>query len=290
MDIIQFQNKLKEIQALALNNGKKVQAELVRQFFQEDGLEEEKLKKVFDYLEIQGIQVEGKGREKTCTAGQLSGESFSGEGDRENRKTSDQISEDGSFSGASREVREKNRKGQEDRQQNRVPLSPEEEEYLREYMEAFQDGTEDRDVLLELFLQGQGALESALIKSYQREILEAARDYNREEVFFGDLLQEGNMGFLAALETAEALEARELDKWLRAQIRKTMEVFIEAQSQQKKEDRILVEKVRNLETRVKELTEDEDVKYSVEELAAFLDMDIEEIEGILRLAGESPES
>ena len=45
MDIIQFQNKLKEIQTLALNNGKKVSEELVRRFFQEDGLEEEKLKK-----------------------------------------------------------------------------------------------------------------------------------------------------------------------------------------------------------------------------------------------------
>lgn len=69
-----------------------------------------------------------------------------------------------------------------------------------------------------------------------------------------------------------------------------METFIEAQSQQKKEDDILVERVRNLEARVKELTEDEDVKYSVEELAAFLDMDIEEMEGVLRLAGEAPEN
>ena len=286
MDIIQFQNKLKEIQTLALNNGKKVSEELVRRFFQEDGLEEEKLKKVFDYLEIQGIQVEGSGSEKRRTAGQLSGDFSSGERDRGTRKTSDQVSDRASFTGYEGEDKE----GQKERQQNRVPLSPEEEEYLKEYMEAFQDGEEDRDVLLKLFLQGQEALESALVKSYQREILEAARDYNREEIFFGDLLQEGNMGFLTALEAAEALEARELDKWLQTQIREAMETFIEAQSQQKKEDDILVERVRNLEARVKELTEDEDVKYSVEELAAFLDMDIEEMEGVLRLAGEAPEN
>ena len=254
--------------------------ELVRRFFQEDGLEEEKLKKVFDYLEIQGIQVEGSGSEKRRAAGQLSGDFSSGERDRGTRKTSDQVSDSAFFTGYEGEDKE----GQKERQQNRVPLS------LKEYMEAFQDGEEDRDVLLKLFLQGEEALESALVKSYQREILEAARDYNREEIFFGDLLQEGNMGFLTALEAAEALEARELDKWLQTQIREAMETFIEAQSQQKKEDDILVERVRNLEARVKELTEDEDVKYSVEELAAFLDMDIEEMEGVLRLAGEAPEN
>ena len=47
-----------------------------------------------------------------------------------------------------------------------------------------------------------------------------------------------------------------------------------------------MEKVRNLETRVKELTEDENVKYSVEELAAFLDMDPEEMEAVIKLTGD----
>lgn len=41
-----------------------------------------------------------------------------------------------------------------------------------------------------------------------------------------------------------------------------------------------------MEKKVKELTEDEDVKYSVEELAAFLDMDLEEMESVLRLTGD----
>ena len=48
----------------------------------------------------------------------------------------------------------------------------------------------------------------------------------------------------------------------------------------------MVEKVRNLEARVKELTEDENIKYSVEELAAFLDMDPEEMEAVLQLTGD----
>ena len=90
---------------------------------------------------------------------------------------------------------------------------------------------------------------------------QAAKELNCREIFFGDLLQEGNMGLLMAVKSAE--EQENLAEWLLEEARSTMRLFIEDQTQQKKEDNILVEKVRNLETRVKELTEDENVKYSV---------------------------
>ena len=48
-----------------------------------------------------------------------------------------------------------------------------------------------------------------------------------------------------------------------------------------------MERVRSLEARVRELTEDDEIKYSVEELSAFLDMDAEEIQDILKLTGEN---
>ena len=54
MDIIEFQNKLKEVQTLALNNGKKVKAALVEKFFEGDDITQDKLQKVYDFLEIQG--------------------------------------------------------------------------------------------------------------------------------------------------------------------------------------------------------------------------------------------
>ncbi len=65
MDIIEFQNKLKDIQTLALNNGKQVRAELVEKFFGDEGMDQDKLQKVYDYLEVQGIHVTGKKGKKT---------------------------------------------------------------------------------------------------------------------------------------------------------------------------------------------------------------------------------
>ena len=61
---------------------------------------------------------------------------------------------------------------------------------------------------------------------------------------------------------------------------------IEEQTQRKFEDDYLVAKVEKLEAAVRELTEDESSKFSVEELAIILDMDEEEIRDVLRLTGD----
>lgn len=245
MDIIEFQNKLKEVQTLALNNGKKVQASLIEKFFDEEGMNQEKLQKVYDFLEIQGIHVEGL------------------------QKAQKPDSVEDSVPVILEEI----------------PLTAEETEYLQEYLEGFE--SEERLVkeeLLEKLLAGNQDCVEKLIRVYQSEIVNAAKALNCEDIFFGDLLQEGNMGLLTALEHVSQQENP--DEWIRKEIKSTISLFIEDQTQQKKEDNILVEKVRDLEKKVKELTEDEDVKYSVEELATFLDMDIEEMESVLRLTGD----
>lgn len=240
MNIQEFQDKLKEIQTLAMKNGKQVQAELVQQFFGEEGMDQEKLKKVFDFLEMQGITVHGYSKKCEVTP-----------------KVEEVL---------------------------QVPLTAEEEEYLEEYLETFGEIEGfDREQLLADFIAGEDVKES-ILKSYQKEVVQIAKELHSGEIFFGDLLQEGNMGLLMALEQAAAQE--EIHTWLMSEIRSSIRLFMEEQSQQKKEDDILVEKVRNLEAKVKELTEDEDVKYSVEELAAFLDMDVEEMESVLRLTGD----
>ena len=109
MNIQEFQDKLKEIQTLAMQNGKQVQAELVEKFFGEDGMDRDKLQKVYDFLEIQGIAVHGYEKEKRQAGNQ-------GEIHRE-----------------------------EDTQTavQQIPLTQEEEEYLEEYLERSEEHTSD---------------------------------------------------------------------------------------------------------------------------------------------------
>lgn len=76
------------------------------------------------------------------------------------------------------------------------------------------------------------------------------------------------------------------EKWLLGRIRCGIRHAIEEQTQRKFEDDYLVAKVEKLEAAVRELTEDESSKFSVEELAIILDMDEEEIRDVLRLTGD----
>ena len=251
MDIIEFQNKLKDIQTLALNNGKQVRAELVEKFFGEEDMDQEKLQKVYDYLEVQGIRVTGR------------------TGDRED-----------AGQGPVPHIEKK---------QERVPLTAEEEEYLKEYMKAFgfEENLRDRQELLLACKRNEEGARESLVKACQRELADVARDLNCREVLFADLLSEANTALLMALEELKNVTEEEAaEEWLMHKVRSLVEEFLEEQTRQKREDNFLVEKVQNLEERVKALTEGENVKYSVEELAVFLDMEPEEMEAILRLTGD----
>ena len=68
-----------------------------------------------------------------------------------------------------------------------------------------------------------------------------------------------------------------------------MENWLEEQTEQKLRDDSMVEKVRKLEAAIRELSDDDDQKFTIEELSAYLDMDEEEIRAVLSLTGEGNE-
>lgn len=77
------------------------------------------------------------------------------------------------------------------------------------------------------------------------------------------------------------------DTWMRGRIRSGILHAIEEQTQQKFRDDYLVSKVENLESAVKELTDDDDTtRFTIDELAVILDMNVDEIRDVLRLTGD----
>ena len=78
------------------------------------------------------------------------------------------------------------------------------------------------------------------------------------------------------------------EKWLESRIRQGINVVVEEQSRRRQGDDSLVEKVEKLESAVRELSDDEDeeIKFSINELAIILDMEVDEIRDILRLTGD----
>ena len=100
-----------------------------------------------------------------------------------------------------------------------------------------------------------------------------------------DLNHDKWIGVGGKFEAEEMPEEGKAD-WMEERLLAGMEGWVKEQTEQKYRDESMVEKVRKLEAAIRELSDDEEQKFSVEELAAYLDMDEEEIRAVLRLTSE----
>lgn len=112
------------------------------------------------------------------------------------------------------------------------------------------------------------------------KVMEMAKEIHHPAVFLGDLIQEGNMGLMMAQNEG----AEEAD--MLAMARESMQAFLESQSEMKLRDKKMADKVNHLDEQIKKLSEEMGRKVSVDELTEFLNITEEEVEDILRLAGE----
>ncbi|MDY4693952.1 MAG: hypothetical protein SO401_10510 [Blautia sp.] len=252
MDIIKFQEKLTEICKLGEKNGKKLKPEQIKKCFEGMELERSQLVKILQYLKSQGITIEG-----TQPVDEKEGQEPGGQTEEVNP---------------------------------RVPLSPEEEAYLKEYLSAAKENqTEEfsREELFDRLAQGDISAREALSQMYLGTAAQMAAEMKCEEIYLADLIQEANVSLLMALQ--EEKPAHKDEKWLMGRIRAGIRQAIEKQTQRKFEDDYLVSKVEKLESAVRELTEGEDgeeSRFTVEELSVLLDMSVEEIRDVLRLTGD----
>ena len=102
MDIEKFQEKLAEICEIGEKNGKVLKPEQIKACFGELDLDKSQLIKILQYLKLKGISIEGT----------------------EGFVASSQAAEEASLHAG------------EEEKEKKVPLTPEEEAYLKEYLEA----------------------------------------------------------------------------------------------------------------------------------------------------------
>ena len=90
------------------------------------------------------------------------------------------------------------------------------------------------------------------------------------------------------VEDVTAARAETAEQAIDAAVRETISDFMEEHRVQKHKDNTVVNKVNRLKDAIEELSDGDDMDFSVAELSAYLDMSVEEIEDILRIAGEEP--
>lgn len=165
---------------------------------------------------------------------------------------------------------EKPAAGQKSEEDKENPcLTEEDKEYLKNYLEEVRDiHTEDER-----------------LARYMPVAAQYAADLMKDGMILADLIQEANVGLLMLL-AENGPETKEEE--IHALLRKAVKQAVDAEDEQNFEDDCLVAKVQNLDSVMKELTDGDngEPKFSVEELAIMLDMDIDEMKDIIRLTGD----
>lgn len=172
-----------------------------------------------------------------------------------------------------------------------ISMEPEEEEYLEMYMQEVRrvkpEEEGEKDSLFRRLYEGEEYAKERLIQLYMGEVARIAKELYHPELFFGDLVQEGNMNLILALEHLQDIE--NAHQAICAEIRQGIVAFIEEQAETGKKERKMVQKVQELDKAITKLTDELGRKVMIDELMEEMHMTEREIKDIMRLTGEEPE-
>lgn len=169
-----------------------------------------------------------------------------------------------------------------------------EDEYMEMYLaelESIAESTEEEEEKLFLLAAaGDGTAKSRLVELYLKMVCEVAHTYAYGGLPLGDLIQEGNVALMLALNDLEVMDnLQAYREVLYRAISGAMEEALAEQKDLKELDEQIAERVNHLNESVHNLERDLEHKVSVAELSAYLEMPIEEIRDILRMAGDEIE-
>lgn len=172
-----------------------------------------------------------------------------------------------------------------------VEFTEEEQAYLKEYehtlSEIRPEVPGEVHSLIEHVVQKDVSAKARLVELYMAKVVEIAKELYRPDVFLGDLIQEGNLGLVLGADMITDVESAQ-DVMIE-QIKQSMQFLLEEQSELKSRDEKMVEKVQALDESIQTLTEELGRKVTIDELAVYMGVEIQEIEDILKLAGEETE-
>ena len=263
-----FREMLSEVKALADASGNRLTVQEIDEFFANTHLDRQQMELVYDYLISQKIQVAGYEKAKTDPdAPTIRHASLDTSGDSAEKLESD--------------------KDTADIEEDDWDYPHSMELYLNEIAQLSRLEAEEELQLFALAVLGDTEAKRRLVEVYLPMVCELAGDYDGTELPVEDLIQEGNIGLLMAV---EALEERDSLAAYQVQLMNAVNQHMQDVLQEQKDLRELgdgiAKRVTHLSQAIHNLEEDLEHKVSVEELSAYLEMPVQEILDILKMAGD----
>ena len=189
------------------------------------------------------------------------------------------------------------------KQNSQIILSPEEmavssentffdeDEVLQMYLEDLKDIApaaegEERHLYIRI-LEGDQAAVKRLSELYLYTVIAIAKEYANGNIPVGDLIQEGNLGLLMGISMlSDKPEDVSEGDYLVGSIREGIEMYILEQGDQSAVGKKAVEKADKLHKAIQQLEEELEHKVTKEEVSAFLNIPVEEIDEVIRISGK----
>ncbi len=160
------------------------------------------------------------------------------------------------------------------------------QQYIREVSEAGRLGERQRQAVLLSAMAGEREARKRLIGDYLPQVADMARLYAGQGVTMEDLVGEGNVALVSAVEMLGALEdAEEAQSMLAARIMEAMDSLVAEQAHAGVIGKQAAERVNRVADAARELSDALLRKVTVQELAAESGISVEEIQEALRLSG-----
>mgnify|MGYP001148703138 CR=1 FL=1 len=177
-------------------------------------------------------------------------------------------------------------------------LEQEEASYIRMYLEDLEminpmvEG--EVDMLINSLRKGNRSAKERLLELYLREVVDIARSYQGKGIIVGDLIQEGNIGLMTALEEictgANRVPTESIPdtlEYMLNRIRESMEFAIHEQQDDKILENRIVEKINFISSCMKDLAEEFGREATLDELAEYAKLEKSEIADIIELAKDT---
>lgn len=174
------------------------------------------------------------------------------------------------------------------------PYTEEEQAFLEQYRKDMRYvRRQSAEHMPELFSRASDGDEQAkglLTEHYMDRVLELAKEYAHQGLLIQDLVQEGNLGLMIGIDTLGLMEeGMAFEEHLENEIHRAIRTALDEQEGSKSTGEQITEKLNKLADSITELTNDLGRQVTPEELSLYLDMPLEELEDLLRIAGETIE-
>ena len=264
-----FRQVLQEVRSEAEQNGRIISRDAVQKHFEDSGLNEEQIDLVCTYLMGYGIQVtkrdvvqEIQAAEETeaNNAARTDRDVPDEDGEKTGEETGEKIGEDGhSFL----------------------------EDYVDEINRIPQPDPEKEFALFAAASAGNRKAKQRLAAAYLSAVCDMASEYEGKGLETGDLVQEANVGLMLALDKVEMKESLAAFRaCLMNEVSAYLQQAVDQSSENRKKDQALADRVSHLSEAAAQLKEETGGSITPEELAEYLNVSVDEIRDIMRLAGD----